>query len=221
MRAGCSIRLSTPPSDSASAEQLRPAGERDRLVLRLDEERDHAAEVAHLPPRDLVAGMARRGRGRARARRRGARRGTRRSPRVLAVLAHAQRERLDPAQDEPGVERAGHGAERLLQEAQPLARAPGRSWRRSRRSRRSGRRGTSSSSGRRGRRRARAAAGGTARRRCCRRRAARRRRARAVGRAADVDDVQERVRRRLDPDDARRRRRGGPARLSSNSSAGT
>ena len=62
----------------------------------------------------------------------------------------------------------GHRAERLLQEAQPLAERVVVRARRSRRSRRSGRRGTSSSSGRRRRRRARAAAGGTASRRCCR-----------------------------------------------------
>ena len=98
--------------------------------------------------------------------------------RVLAVLAHAHGERLDPAQHEPAVERARHGAERLLQEAQALRDASGRSSPRSRRRRRSGRRGTSSSSGRRRRRRARAAAGGTASRTCCRRRGARRPRAR-------------------------------------------
>ena len=39
---------------------------------------------------------------------------------VLAVLAHPQRQRLDAAQDEPRVERAGHRAERVLQELQPL-----------------------------------------------------------------------------------------------------
>ena len=38
-------------------EELRPRDELDRLLLRLDEERDHAAEVAHLRARDCVAGM--------------------------------------------------------------------------------------------------------------------------------------------------------------------
>src|SRR5436305_6817300 len=40
--------------------------------------------------------------------------------RVLAVLPHAYGERLDTAQHEPAVERAGHRAERLLPELQAL-----------------------------------------------------------------------------------------------------
>ena len=64
------------------------------------------------------------------------------------------RERLDPAQHEPRVERPGHRAERLLEEVEPLGRARRRSSRRTRRRCRCGRRGTSSSSGRRRRRRA-------------------------------------------------------------------
>jgi hypothetical protein len=36
------------------------------------------------------------------------------------VLAHADRERLDPAEHEPRIERAGHRAERLLEEVQAL-----------------------------------------------------------------------------------------------------
>ncbi len=220
IRAGCSIRLSTPPSDSASWNSLRPRGERDRLCLGLDQEGDHAAEVAHLAAGDRVAGMAGEARvedaldGRVLAEEAGDR------ARVLAVLAHPQRERLDAAQDEPGVEGAGDGAERLLQEAQPRRRARRRSSRRSRRSRRSGRRGTSSSSGRRGRRRARAAAAGRARRRCCRRRGARRRRARprrrgGCRRRSGAGSTASRPRR------AARPRRGSEARFSSNSSAGT
>ena len=39
---------------------------------------------------------------------------------VVAVLPHADRERLDAAQDEPAIERAGYGTERLLQEVQAL-----------------------------------------------------------------------------------------------------
>ena len=50
---------------------LRARDERDGLLLGLDEERDHAAEVAHLPGGDLVARVAPRGRGRGRARPRG------------------------------------------------------------------------------------------------------------------------------------------------------
>ena len=41
-------------------------------------------------------------------------------PRVLAVALHPESERLQAAQHEPGVERARHGAQRLLQERQPL-----------------------------------------------------------------------------------------------------
>ena len=40
-------------------EDLRPGDERDRLLLRLDEERDHPAEVAHLLGGDRVARMGR------------------------------------------------------------------------------------------------------------------------------------------------------------------
>src|SRR5262245_1947969 len=40
--------------------------------------------------------------------------------RVLAVLAHPHRQGLEPAQHEPAVERPRNGAERLLQEEQPL-----------------------------------------------------------------------------------------------------
>jgi hypothetical protein len=40
--------------------------------------------------------------------------------RVLAVALHPDRQRLQPAQDEPRVERAGDGPERLLEEEEPL-----------------------------------------------------------------------------------------------------
>src|SRR5207247_2473579 len=38
-------------------EDLRLGAERDRLLLRLEQERDHAAEVAHLPSGDSMPGM--------------------------------------------------------------------------------------------------------------------------------------------------------------------
>ena len=57
--AGCSIRLSTPPSDSASVQIFVARDQLDRFLLGAGEERDHPAEVAHLALRDLVAGMAR------------------------------------------------------------------------------------------------------------------------------------------------------------------
>ena len=127
--------------------------------------------------------------------------------RVLAVLAHADGERLDPAQHEPRVERAGHRAERLLQEVEAL-----------------GERVVV--------RRDEAADGVAVAAEVLRRRVddgvgaeverllqVRRRervvddeqradRVRRVCGLADVDDVQQRVRRRLDPHHASRRRRG-------------
>ena len=55
---GCSMRLSTAPSDSAS---VNSCGRRDdlerRLARRRAREADHAAEVAHLLGRRGVAGM--------------------------------------------------------------------------------------------------------------------------------------------------------------------
>ena len=159
-------------------EELRARDERLRLLRRLGEERDHAAEVAHLPRGDRMPGMRRQPRVEhvLDAGWRSSQTAT--AHRVLAVLPHAQRERLHAAQDEPAVERARHGAERLLQEVEALR--DGRVVRRGEAADRrpSGRRGTSSSSARRRRRRARAAAGDTASRTCCRRRGARRLRAR-------------------------------------------
>ena len=178
--AGCSMRLSTPPSALGErADSFVRGDELDGLLLGVGEERDHPAEVAHLARGDLVAGMvgqagvehlldcrvlleeARRRRGRSRSA------GSMRTASVLIPRRTSQQSNGP-----------GHGAERLLQEVQPLG--DGRVVRRarSRRPRRSGRRGTSSSSGRRCRRRARAAAGGTAWRTCCRRRRSRRPRAR-------------------------------------------
>ena len=75
-----------------------------RLLLRLREERDHAAEVAHLLRRDLVTGMRRQPRVETVLTCR-SRRATCNRHRILTVLAHAQRQRLDPAQHEPRVER--------------------------------------------------------------------------------------------------------------------
>ena len=178
IRAGCSIRLSTPPSDSASGRAS--SGATSATASSSDSTRNET-----MPPksricraRDLVARVRRQARGRARARRPGARRGTRRSARAFSQCCRIRSASvLIPRSTSHESNGPGHGAERLLEEAQPLARAPGRSSRRSRRSRPSGRRGTSSSSGRRRRRRARAAAGGTARRTCCRPRGARRPRA--------------------------------------------
>ncbi len=72
-------------------EELRPRHELDRRLLRLGEERDHPAEVAHLALRDLVAGM----RGQTRVEHlldaRLFRQPAGDHAGVLAVLAHSQR----------------------------------------------------------------------------------------------------------------------------------
>ena len=110
--------------DAAEALGERPdprAGDEvDRLLLRLDEERDHAAEVAHLARGDLVARMV----GQARVEHLDHARVLLEEgddgARVLAVLPHPDGERLQAAEHEPRVERARHGAERLLQEAEAL-----------------------------------------------------------------------------------------------------
>ncbi len=157
---------------------LRARDEVDRLLLVLEEERDHPAEVAHLPRGDRVAGV--RGQAgvedaldaRVPLEERGDGDG------VRAVAIHPHGERLHAAQDEPRVERSGHGAERLLEERELLAdrvvvrrdeaaddvRVAAEVLRRRVERRR--------------RHRARAAAGGTASRTCCRRPRARRPRVR-------------------------------------------
>ena len=56
IRAGCSISDSTAPSDSASVNRRVPGDEVERGVLAVrGEERNHAAEVTHLPASDVVA----------------------------------------------------------------------------------------------------------------------------------------------------------------------
>ena len=110
----------------------------------------------------VVAGVVGKPRVEDAARRPGAARGTR--PRA-AAFAQCARIRtasvFRPRSDEPGVERPGHRAERVLEEPEPLGHRRRRTWRRRRRPGRSGRPGTWWSSARRCRRRARAAAGGT------------------------------------------------------------
>ena len=73
---------------------------------------------------DLGAGMGPRSVGQTgvqtRARRRRGRPGSGRRRRVRGVALDAEVERPEAAQDEEAVERAGHGAHRVLEEAQPL-----------------------------------------------------------------------------------------------------
>ena len=64
IRPGCSIRLSTPPSDSPSVNTWARSQTRERLLLAAgDPERHHAAEALHLARRDRVAGVLGRGPG--------------------------------------------------------------------------------------------------------------------------------------------------------------
>ena len=122
MRAGCSISDSTPPSDSASV---------NSRVRRT------TASAASSPPPQARTTPCRRSRASAGRRRRG--RGGRAGPGtapgappggarssvddrrgVGAVPVHAHRQRLEAAQHQPAVERAGHRPDGVLQEAEPL-----------------------------------------------------------------------------------------------------
>src|SRR5215211_322734 len=99
---------------------LRAGDELDRRLFRLDEERDHPAEVVHLPLRDLVTRVA----GQAWVENRFdslvGREVVGDLSRILRVPAHPDGERLQAPQHEPAVERARDGAERLLQEVEPF-----------------------------------------------------------------------------------------------------
>ena len=133
IRAGCSMRLSTPPRLSASFQIFVRATSVDGLLLVLEEERDHPAEVPHLPRGDRVAGVRRQaGVEDARDARVPLEEGGDRGG-VRAVPIHPHGERLHAAQHEPRVERPGYRAERLLQEREPLGESRRRSSRRSRR----------------------------------------------------------------------------------------
>ena len=99
---------------------LRATDDRDRLLLASDEERDHAAEVAHLPGGELVSRMAAEARVEHALHPRVPLEVRRDRDGVLAVAVHPHRERLHAAEHEPRVERSGHRAERLLQEREPL-----------------------------------------------------------------------------------------------------
>ena len=143
---------------------------------------------------------ARRGPGSAPPSPAGARAAAGRPARRCRSAGPSARQRLDPAQHQPRVERPGHRAHRVLVVRELARRAARPRPPARRRRRRSGRRGTSSSSARPRRRRARAAAAGTARRTCCRRRAAPRASCATCGQRGDVGDAEQRVGRRLDPD---------------------
>ena len=116
MRAGMLDHALDAAERLGELEELRSPDELHRRLLRVGQERDHPAEVAHLPLGDLVAGV----RGEPRVQHLLRAELLHEPPgdgaRVLAVLAHPHRQGLDSAQDEPGVEGAGDCAERLLQE---------------------------------------------------------------------------------------------------------
>ena len=84
MRAGCSIRLSTPPRLSASVHTEVCATSSTASSSRLHQERDHAAEVAHLTGGDLVARVVGQPGPEHLRRRAGGSRGTRRRARAFA-----------------------------------------------------------------------------------------------------------------------------------------
>src|SRR6266508_6376761 len=110
--------------DSAQAlgedPDVRAPDDLNRLLLRLDEERDHAAEVAHLAGGDVVARVIRQSRVERTLDGRVTRQELGHRPRVLTVLTHADGERLDPAQDEPAVEGPRNGPEGLLEKGEAL-----------------------------------------------------------------------------------------------------
>src|SRR5579864_6205490 len=97
-------------------EVLREGDGRGNVGVEL--ERDDRAEPGHLPARDLVIRMIRERRvDHASDAVLFAQPGGERF-RVVAVLVHAQRERLEAAQYEEAVLRTGHGADRVLVELQ-------------------------------------------------------------------------------------------------------
>ena len=120
IRAGCSIRLSTPPSDSASWKIFVRATSSTAScsVSTVNETIPPKSRI--WAARDCMAGMRVEPRPEHTLDRVVAVEELRDAPRVLAMRAHPYRKRLQPAQHEPRVERAGHGAERLLQEVEAL-----------------------------------------------------------------------------------------------------
>ena len=194
------MRLSTPPSDSASLKIFVLATNAVGFFLRLGQKRDHAAEVVHLFRGDRVAGMLREPRIEGlldawmpfeKARQRMS---------ALTMLAHAHSERLDSPQHEPAVHRARDGSQGLLEEQKPLC------------DRRIVRRGETADDvrvstevlGRRVHHDVRAELQRPlqiGRRKGVVDDEERAGRMRCVRRLLDVDDVQQRIRRRLDPDD--------------------
>ena len=203
IRPGCSISDSTPPSDSpsvntsvrpqtldglllAAARPGRRPCRRSRRICLAATSWPGCVGQARVVARGETCGCAARSLGDPLG--------------VGAVPVHPHGQRLDAAQHQPGVERAGDGAHRVLVEGQLVAELRRRRRPARRRRRRSGRPCTWWWSARRRRRRAPAAAAGRAWRTCCPRPAARRRSCATLGQRGDVGDAQQRVGGRLDPD---------------------
>ena len=120
MSAGASTSDSTPPSDSASAEET---GRGDHAARGFESagqlEAHHAAEPAHLTRRDTVLGMAGPA-GIVHTRHRRVKRekfcdqGC-----IPAVPLHSYIQGLDPAQNQPGIIRPRDRADRILKIRQP------------------------------------------------------------------------------------------------------
>ena len=147
IRPGCSIRHSTPPSDSPRVNTSALAADVDGVLLAAgDPERHDAAEPLHLPGRDVVAGVV----GQARVVDVGDGLVTGQELDdplgVVAVPVHPHAEGLEAAQHQPRVERARPRRPWRSGGRRPARRAPGRAPRRRRRRRRSARRRTWSSS---------------------------------------------------------------------------
>ena len=99
----------------------RPRDELDRLLLALEQERDHPAEVAHLPGGDLVARGGRAARDRARCSTRGCPARNATTARAFAQWRSIRTASVfRPRSTSQASNGPGHGAERLLEEAQPL-----------------------------------------------------------------------------------------------------
>src|SRR5690606_6484026 len=99
-------------------EQPQRAQEAARLLEpALELEGDHAARTAHLALRELVLRVRREPRIVHALHARRALETTRELRGGLDVALHAQRQRLDAAQDEVAVHRTRHGADRVLQVA--------------------------------------------------------------------------------------------------------
>ena len=119
--AGWPISDSTPPRLSARLNsRVRVRSRWAAVAASLEPDADHAAEVAHLAAGHVVVGMV----GQAgivnavHLRLLGQPRGERAG--VGAMPLHADRQRLDAAQHQPGIERAGHAAGGVLVEGDRL-----------------------------------------------------------------------------------------------------